>query len=147
MQPFQTLLKVAFTGSDATSIEQKVYATVVSDLKYPSRMFLRRVAGKYVEREIRFTSRSGKPFRLISVDDEEKNLDLQVKKGKTPSEWVVIANVKDHAKDYDAMAEYAISVKTTDKDEPVAKIIYSIVPEPVAKYDRPGARIPPLSQP
>jgi hypothetical protein len=133
---FNTKIMVALEGSDVEKLEVPVRAGVVGDLRYSRSLYFSKREGEFPSREVVFTTRSGKPVELKKVEDPDGKLKLTIDtpKGKKA---VIKAEVADPTAKYEKPARHSFKVHTSDPDEPIVEIRYTIT-------DRSGRRRPPL---
>ncbi len=118
-------IEVRFTGSDVESAKIPARINIVGDLQYTKSLYFHREGEGYVEREIVFSSRSGKNVHIKKVEDPEGLLaiDIAVPKGK---KVVVKTKVADPKGDYSKPSRHVMKVLTGDPDEPEVDIRYTI---------------------
>jgi hypothetical protein len=113
-------------GAEAPYVDIPVRLRVVGNLKYPSSVYFSKRTGEFNTREIRFQSRTGKPAKIVKIEDPEKRLKI-TKKGKADDGSILYElAVLDAEKEYSSPARGELKVKTTDKDEPEISIRYTI---------------------
>ncbi len=118
-------VEVRFTGSDVTNAKVPARVNVVGDLQYTKSLYFHREGDGYIEREIVFSSRSGKNVHIKKVEDSDGLLgvDISVPKGKKA---IVKTKVADPKGDYSKPSRHALKVFTSDPDESEVDIRYTI---------------------
>jgi hypothetical protein len=137
---------VKIEGSESDSVEVPIRASVVGDLRYSRSMYFNKRDGKFPDREVAFTRRSGKDVQLKKVEDPDGllKLDLPTKKGKKA---IVSATVADPEKDYTKPVRGSLKVHVVDADEPVVEIRYTITDRPRRSMPNLGKRSGRLGKP
>ncbi len=118
-------IDVRFTGSDVTSAKIPARVNIVGDLQYTKSLYFHREGEGYVEREIVFSSRSGKNVHIKKIVDPDGllEIDLSVPKGKKA---IVKTKVADPKGDYSKPSRHVLKVFTGDPDESEVDIRYTI---------------------
>ena len=118
-------IEVRFTGSDVESAKVPARVNVVGNLQYTRSLYFHREGDGYVEREIVFSSRSGKNVHVKKVEDPDGllEIDISVPRGK---KVVVKTKVADPKGDYSKPSRHALKVFTGDPDESEVDIRYTI---------------------
>ncbi len=118
-------VEVRFTGSDVESAKVPARVNIVGDLQYTKSLYFHKEEDGYVEREIVFSSRSGKNVHIKKVEDPDGllKIDFSNPKGK---KVIVKTKVADPKGDYSKPSRHVLKVFTGDPDEPEVDIRYTI---------------------
>lgn len=118
-------VRIEYTGGDVPQLEVPLRGQVVGDLTYPQRLTFNLQDGKYTERDVRITSRSQKTVQILSAEDPDKRLEVEVTEaeGKSGVVHLTVANADAQAP---GPIQGKLVVRTTDTTEPEVKIPYGI---------------------
>jgi hypothetical protein len=123
----QAKLVVKYTSAgEPKTLDVPLRATVIGDLQYVRSIhFGKSPTNGFTEREVRFTSRSGKDVKITKVEDPDGllKIDLVTPQGNPA---VFKANVASPDGDYTKPTQHTLKVHTNDKDEPIVEISYMI---------------------
>jgi hypothetical protein len=124
---FQAKLAIKYTAADAPqTLEVPIRASVVGDLQYVRSIhFGKSATGVFSEREVRFSSRSGKTVKIKKVEDPDGLLKIDVAT-PTGNPAVLKATVLSAEGDYSKPTQHVLKVYTSDPDEPIAEVSYMI---------------------
>ena len=118
-------IEVRFTGSDVESAKVPARVNIVGDLQFTKSLYFHKQESGYAEREISFSSRSGKNVHIKKIEDPDGllEIDLSNPRGK---KVIVKTKVADPKGDYSKPTRHALKVFTSDPDEPEVDIQYTI---------------------
>jgi len=130
-----TSIEVKYKGADETSMRIPIWVSVTGDLVYMKNLFFNKREGAFSPREVRFSSRSSKPFKLISAKDPANLLKFTIAEPSGPHATlrVEVANPKAS---YVDSKRGAFTVKTDRRDEKKIEIKYSITERRVTSQKR-----------
>jgi len=116
---------VKYESPEAAEARLSVRASVIGDLQYSSSLYFNKTETGFQEQELAFTSRSGKDVGIKKGQDPDGKLKLQIvtAKGKKA---VLKATVADPEAAPVKPSRHAFTVETSDPDEPVVTIRYTI---------------------
>ncbi|MCP4676929.1 MAG: DUF1573 domain-containing protein [Deltaproteobacteria bacterium] len=112
-------------GPKTTTIETPVRVNTVGNLRYSKNLYFLKRNDKFKSREIVLTTRSGDPIKIKGVTDPDKQLKLEVIEPEG-QRVMVRAEVAKPDASYPKPSRHTLQIKTTDKDEPVVEIGYTI---------------------
>jgi len=118
-------VRIEFTGGAVPHLEVPLRGQVVGDLTYPQRLTFNLQDGKYTERDVRITSRSQKPVQILSAEDPDKRLEVEVTEAKGEA-GIVHLKVATADSQGPGPIQGKLVVRTTDANEPEVKIPYGI---------------------
>lgn len=121
-----TSVKIRYEGSSVPEVAVPVRAEIVGDLVYAKSLYFNKKDDAFPERTIEFTSRAGKAVKLPKVEDPDKQLTHEVRYESGGKKAVLTVRVADPAASYDKPARHKLLVHTSDPDEPVVEIPYTI---------------------
>jgi hypothetical protein len=119
-------ITVKYQGADQTSMSIPMFVTVIGDLVYLKNFFFNKRDGAFSPREVNFSSRSSKPFKLISARDPANLLKLTIAEPNGPRA-VLRAEVANPKASYATRKRGVVSVKTNRRDESRLEIMYTIM--------------------
>lgn len=120
-----TSVNIAIEGSEVPEVKLPIRANVVGDLQYTSNVYFSKRDDAFPERELVFSSRSGKSITLKGVEDPDGLLNLEITT-KTGPKTTIKASVKDPEMELSRPTRHVFKVKTSDPDEPEVSIRYTI---------------------
>lgn len=123
-----TSVKIEITGSEISTVELPVRATVVGDLVYRKSVYFHKRDGQFKEKEIVVASRSNKRVKVTGVHDAKGLIKHEITRDKDPKKKGAVLKVRVAEPDaeYNEIKRGTLVVKTTDPDEPKISIRYSI---------------------
>ncbi len=119
-------VKIAYEGSTVPELAVPVRAEIVGDLVYNRSLYFNKKDDAFPQREIAFTSRSGKTVKLTKVEDAEGKLKTEIRYEDNGTKAVLVAVVADPAASYAKPTRHKLVVHTSDKDQPTVEIPYTI---------------------
>jgi len=131
-----TRVRIEFSGGAVPHLDVPLRGQVVGDLAYPQRLTFNKRDDKYDERDVRITSRTQQTVEILSAEDPDKNLAVEVTEAKGAA-GVVHATVAAADGDAKGPIQGNLIIRTTDAREPEVKIPYGIY------RSRKGLRRPP----
>jgi len=137
-------IAVKYQGAEETSMRIPIFVTVIGDLVYLKHLFFNKRDGAFSPREVNFSSRSSKPFRLISARDPASLLKLTIAEPNGPRA-ILRAEVANPKASYAARKRGVVSVKTNRRDESRVEIQYTIMEPGVTSHKRSISPIKPKS--
>ena len=145
-----TVLTVKCEGASTPELKVPIHGEVVGDLVYNRSLFFSKRNDAFPEREIAFTSRSGKAVKLTRVEDPDGKLVTEIRYEDGGKKAVLVARVADQEASHAKPTRHRLVIHTSDKDEPTVEIPYTIGDRgrgrgPLAPAAR-GKRPPPAGQ-
>jgi hypothetical protein len=119
-------IEVKYQGADKTSMRIPITVTVTGDLVYSKHLFFNKRDGAFSPREVTFSSRSSKPFRLISAKDPTGLLKFTIGKSSGPRATLRVEVANPDAS-YVAPKRGIFTVTTSRRDQDRIEINYSIM--------------------
>jgi hypothetical protein len=118
-------IEVEYQGGEQTSMSIPIAVNVSGDIVYLKNLFFTKREGAFSTRDVNFSSRSSRPFRLISAKDPSGLLKLTITNPTGPPATLRVEVAKPD-KSYIPSKRGAFTVKTDRPDENRIDIDYSI---------------------
>jgi hypothetical protein len=124
-------IEVEYQGAEQTSLSIPISVTVAGDLVYSKRLFFNKRNGAFSPRKVNFSSRSSKPFKLISAKDPAGLLKFTIDEPSGPRATLRV-DVANPDASYVPPKRGVFTVNTNRRDERRIEIDYSIMERRVA---------------
>ncbi len=129
-------IEVEYQGAEKTSMRIPISVTVIGDLVYSKHLFFNKRDGAFSPRVVNFSSRSSKPFRLISAEDPAGLLKFSIARTMIGPRAALRVEVANPDASYVAPKRGVFTVKTNRRDQNRIEINYSITERRVTTQKR-----------